>query len=382
MRSMYLSLNKNKAFTLVEILVGILIFSLVVIWWFQALSSVTVWKARLVHKATTQKQVIYFSQRIFEEIKLWWLIDYEEYFNREIVWTTFMSGHYDTPTWFWNFWNNGNVWTSTYGDGFYYCLSGDGISEKMTGTGCIDAFNSTSIDYSGKSQRYGQYSFQFIDYNSNFDSDGGDENGDGSVLWDDDDEYLWRWPEWFSSGVDIKELYLLSGDKTNRTLFRWNVKKDPSSPSSLSCTIDGNNAITWSGCLGTIEYLKLEWRDWWMDHVISTDDIWEYDGVVDTWLVHSDFSWGANIVAWSDNWNYWVQLFPDTINVSDFKVFVYPNKDLDLSWKEMNDSINIAPYVRIQLSILPSWKSRRQMKGTTEEINFSTTIALSDIFSK
>ena len=52
----------------------------------------------------------------------------------------------------------------------------------MTGTGCIDAFNSTSIDYSGKSQRYGQYSFQFIDYNSNFDSDGGDENGDGSVL--------------------------------------------------------------------------------------------------------------------------------------------------------------------------------------------------------
>jgi hypothetical protein len=68
--------------------------------------------------------------------------------------------------------------------------------------------------------------------------------------------------------------------------------------------------------------------------------------------------------------------------VSDFKVFVYPNKDLDLSWKEMNDSINIAPYVRIQLSILPSWKSRRQMKGTPEEINFSTTIALSDIFSK
>jgi hypothetical protein len=53
-----------------------------------------------------------------------------------------------------------------------------------------------------------------------------------------------------------------------------------------------------------------------------------------------------------------------------------------LSWKEVDDSINISPYVRIQLSILPSWKSRRKIKGTPEEIHFSTTIALSDIFSK
>ena len=376
------SMQNKGAFTLVEILVGILIFSLVVIWWFQALSAVTIWKARLVHKATTQKQIIYFSQRLFEEIKLWGLIDYEEYFNRQIVWTSFMSGHYDTPSWFWNFWNNGSVWTTMYWDNFYYCLSWNGLSEKMTGTGCIDAHNSPFLDYSGKPQRYWQYSFQFIDYNSNFDNDGWDENGDGNILWDDDDEYLGKWPEWFVSWVDVKELYLLSGDKTKRTLFRWKVEKDPSAPATFNCSIDGNNIITGSWCIGTIEFLKLEWRDWWMDHVISTDDIWEYDGVIDTWLVQNDFSWGTNKVAGSDNENYWVPLFPDTINISDFKVFVYPNKDLNLSWKEVDDSINISPYVRIQLSILPSWKSRRKIKGTPEEIHFTTTIALSDIFSK
>jgi hypothetical protein len=169
---------------------------------------------------------------------------------------------------------------------------------------------------------------------------------------------------------------------TKRTLFRWNVRRDPRSPSGVTCSIDSSNVITGSGCLWTIEFLKLDGRDWWMDHVISTDDTWEYDGVIDTWLVDSDFSWVADKVAWSDSGNYWVPLFPDTINVSDFKVFVYPNKDLDLSWKEVDDSINISPYVRIQLSILPSWNSRRKINGTPEEIHFSTTIALSGVFSK
>jgi prepilin-type N-terminal cleavage/methylation domain-containing protein len=60
---------RREAFTLVEILVGILIFSLIIIGGFQAFSSVTVGKVRLIHQANTQKQIIYFSQRLFEEVK-------------------------------------------------------------------------------------------------------------------------------------------------------------------------------------------------------------------------------------------------------------------------------------------------------------------------
>jgi hypothetical protein len=43
----------------------------------------------------------------------------------------------------------------------------------------IDSDNSAgekNQNYSGYQQRYGQYSFQFIDYNSNYNDDEGDEN--------------------------------------------------------------------------------------------------------------------------------------------------------------------------------------------------------------
>ena len=39
-------------------------------------------------------------------------------------------------------------------------------------------------------QRYGQYALQFIDYNSNADGDNGDEDGNLSVLDDEDDKDL------------------------------------------------------------------------------------------------------------------------------------------------------------------------------------------------
>jgi hypothetical protein len=34
------------------------------------------------------------------------------------------------------------------------------------------------------------------------------------------------------------------------------------------------------------------------------------------------------------------------------------------------------------LSILPSWKSRKKIKWNPQEVKFSTTIALTDIFSR
>jgi hypothetical protein len=76
-------------------------------------------------------------------------------------------------------------------------VSGNNISDVVSGTGCVSSLNmnengQSDQDYEGFFQRYGQYSFQFIDYNSNYDADGGDENGDGEIVGDDDDEYLGR----------------------------------------------------------------------------------------------------------------------------------------------------------------------------------------------
>jgi len=57
-----------------------------------------------------------------------------------------------------------------------------------------------------------------------------------------------------------------------------------------------------------------------------------------------------------------VNLFPDTIHVSDFEIYAYPNKDRELAWKEDENHVNIAPYIRLTLKLQPSWKKRKLIK--------------------
>lgn len=365
----------------------ILIFSIVILWGFEALSAVNVWKIKLIEKTNITKDVVYFSEKLFEEIKSWGTIDYEEYFNRKVVGLNTSNGHYTTPTWFWNFWNGGGVWSTTYGTWFYYCRSWSGAS-MWTG-GCYN--NSFNTYWSGVvwiPQRYGQYAFQFIDYNSNMNDEESycwgswsglwDENCSGSIRWDDDDEHLWVWPVVFSGWENVKELYLISGDKKTRTLFRWTWKDDESPQKPAGATCSGDNF--WSGCIGTIEMLKLEGKDLGMNHNGS----WEgtYDGIIDTWMIHPSFGTGADIVAGSNDFSYRQPLFPDTVNVTDFQVYLYPNIDIKHSWKDTTPSSNINPYLRLSITLEPSWKKRSGMKGEIPKYTINTTINLVDYFTQ
>jgi len=375
---------KNKAFTLIEILIWILIFSIVIIWGFKAFSSVTIWKIRLIQKTNIEKESIYFTQKLFEMIKLWWTIDYEEYFNRKVVWTAYASWHYLKETWFWNFGPNWSVWTITFWNNFYYCVSWSWTTNKMWTNWCYNSnYNTLWANTLLKPQRYWEYSFQFIDYNSNYNGDKWDENWDWNIVWDDDDEYLWKWPSVFTWGVDVKEIYLISWDHKTRTVLRWKVKKDPDIPtgSTINCNFWNGSSPTWSWCLWTIEFLKLDWKDWGFDHDPLTTWTWLYDWVIDTWLINDDFTWKSNIIAWS--WasyeQYWQRLFPKKMNIENFKVEAYPNKDINLAWKE---NINISPYLRISFSIAPAWRERLKMKWHFPTLNFSTTVNLTDIYSK
>jgi hypothetical protein len=162
-------------------------------------------------------------------------------------------------------------------------------------------------------------------------------------------------------------------------LFRWSVIKDPDTTNW--CSFDASNNITWSGCLWNIEYLKLEWEDRWMDHNLSIVDSTQWDWVVDTWVINKDFTWWASIVAWTTN-TPWVPLFPSSINVSEFKIYAYPNKDIWYDWKNDTAWSNIAPYLILKLKLMPSWKSRKQVWWAWKELDFSMTISLSDIYSK
>lgn len=385
--------NFKGWFTLIEIMLWILIFSMVILWWFYALNAIWIWKIKLIQTVDITKDAYYFTEKFFQEIKSWWTIDFEEYFNRKIVWNTTQSWHYSIPTWFWNFWKWGKILnvssSSDYWNWFYYCRSLNWVN--MWTWWC---FNNTWTDFSSTAswvsfnallsepQRYWQYAFQFIDYNSNLSSDLWDENGNWNIRWDDDDESLWLWPTVFDIWNPIPEIYLISWDWKTRTLFRWKVWYDKNHPkynawthSNPDCNI---STLTWSWCLWTIEFLKLEWKDWWINHTKSW--IWAYDWIIDTWIISPKFTWWTDVIAWSNNVNYWQPLFPEDINVKSFKAYLYPNIDVKNAWKDSSNSSNINPYLRINITVTPSWKKLAQIKWKIPEINLTTNVNLSNYF--
>lgn len=380
-----------KAFTLVEIMIWILIVSTVIISWFQAYSSIALWKINLVEKTNMQKDSFYFTEKLFQIIKQWGTLDYEEYFNRRVVWTSTSSWHYRNPTWFWNYWKWWDL-INNYGEWFYYCAS-QSISNNIWDQGCYNnwlsyysdgnSYWSSIWDY----QRYWEYSLQFIDYNSNMNSDDWDENNDWSIIWDDDDEILWNWPSVFTSWTDVKEIYLISWNWTKRTIIRWNIKQDNYAPpwsicNAVSTTDFSDPDLDW--CRWTIEFLKLEWYDYWLDHDVNLIDTdWtQYDWAIDTWSYDSQFTWWNTDELATNWWNYWKELFPGTVNVTDFKVYAYPNIDPEDSWKNDTESSKISPYITINFKIKPSWEVRSRLKNDWKEINLTTTINLTDIYSK
>lgn len=387
----------KKAFTLIEIMIWMLIVVVVLISAFEAYTLLLTGKIRLIEKTDMQKESFYFTEKFFQLVKWGWTLDYEEYFNRRVVWTETSSWHYFKETWFGNFWKDWNVWSENYWDWFYYCRSWDWTS--MTATwGCYNnealMANSswTTIGLTWKSpQRYWEYSFQFIDYNSNYDDDLWNEDWTWGIIWDDDDEKIWNWPEAFSWS-EVKELYLLSWDKKHRTFFRYTFKKDENAPKTTEYNCDKNSDWTWSWCLWNIEFLRLVWKDRWMDHNSNNIDNTQNDWVIDTWIIDPQFAWtdwssgNPHIIAGSDNKNYWKKLFPDDINVTKFRVFAFPNIDSTKTWKESNPEklkkINISPYVIINFSVKPSWKLRRVIKWEVRPLNFNTTVNLTEVFSK
>ncbi len=386
--------NKKNAFTLIEIMIWILIISAILIVSFDTITKVSFWKIKLIDSSNIEKEAFFFAQRLYETIKKSWNIDYEEYWNRKVIWNSaYSSGHYSINTGFWNFWDWGNIWTTTYWESFYYCRSRNW--DQMWSWWCVNTFNDkdwdasttsdSDLNYSWKPQRYWEYSFQFIDYNSNADNDLWDEDWDNLIIWDDDDEYLWNWPEAFTWWINVKELYLISADKIHRTFIRLNYVLDPNAPSWATCsTSDWWITYTWTWCFWKIEFLKLIWKDRGMDHNSGSVDLngTQYDGVIDTWLIDPDFAWWTEVIAGSASTNYWLPLFSDNINVKSFKVYPYPNKDINLAWKDNSSWTNVSPYVRIDLLLSPSWKIKKKIKGKIPEFKYSTTISLLDIYSR
>lgn len=368
-------------FSLVELMLGILITSIIMIAGFQALASIWIGKVKLIEQTKIEQEAYFSLERLFELIKTWGTIDYEEYWNRYNYNTTYASGHFLQNSGFWNFGSN------------YYCLSWTGT---MMGTGgCLTTFNTRSdfsnldSDYSWSRQPYNSYKKQFIDFNGDADWDLGNEDastsGQEDFKWDDDDVFLGMWPEAFSSTGLVSELYLINPDGTERTFFRWSVKQDPDAPAFATCNFANQQFPTGTGCLGTIQFLKLTWIDEGYDHGPYAWSpawwLWDDDGEIDTWLIHKDFdpSYATWVLAGSGTYDYWQNIFPDTVHVSNVSFYAFPNKQLQYSWKDSNNQIQIAPYIQLKMTLQPSWKEKGKIRWLVPEVDIATTIHLLDL---
>lgn len=93
-----------------------------------------------------------------------------------------------------------------------------------------------------------------------------------------------------------------------------------------------------SGCLGNIEMLKLVGKDVGMLHTgASVLSVGRYDGVIDTWECHPDFSCTLPSGASYE----WVNIFPEFINVKSVHFYPYPEKDFRYAWKEADDALTL-----------------------------------------
>ena len=371
-------------FSLIEIMVGILIVSFISLAWFQALSSVGIGKIKLIERTNMQQEAYFMSEKLFELIKTGGTIDYEEYWNRHATGTLSYSGwHFSQNT---AFWNEGTK---------YYCLSGNGSGSIMWTGGCLTAFNrianaTGSLSYSWQTQVYNSYKSQFVNYNGDYDNDFWNEDASTesqeNFKGDDDDLFLWIGPDAFPySGSWVTELYLINNEGTERTYFRWKVRQDPyAAAASIYCNFGNGQFPTGSGCLGTIQMLKLTGVDEGYDHGAYAGNppgwFWDDDGEIDTWLIHKDFdpNYSTGRLATFSSDAYWQDIFPDTIHVKEAMFFAYPNVDLRYAWKDARPQKQIAPYVQIKMILEPSYRQKLRIAWAPPQVPITTTIHLSD----
>ena len=370
-------------------MVSMTIFGLLMISVLDSVANIGIARTKSMTRIILLEELYFFSEKLASSIKDGGIIDYEEYWNRQVVWTGSATWHYLLPTGFWNYWLSGSIGSTQYGSWYYYCRSQDTLMTKV-GTGwCLGAsVNSSTISHVGWYQRYGQYKLQYTDFNGNNDVDTTfwDEDNNGNIREDEDDKDLGDGPivlSWSSP-----ELYLYNPTTKERVLFRYSYRPDEVW-SPVSC-----NMTTGVGCVGNIEILRLKGKDLGLSHSWTPWDIGLFDGIIDTWLCHPDWScngptipplvWWGRLPTWNDS--EWIKMFPDYVDVRKLSFSIYPQKDPWRSWAA-NDCLSwcpswfispfIQPYVRVQMTLWLTWEKRRLIRWDDPTIAISTTISLS-----
>ena len=274
-------------------------------------------------------------------------VDYEEYFNRQMVWCVNSWGLLTWSNFKWNVWlswycteftaygneNSTEKWrrwsriNSGYHD-IYYCSSDREENQRLS-------HRVLKREYCWKwwkRQSFGQYAALFTDVKEPTNNE--------------DDKNLWQ-PvmDWLNSvnaianGDNIQELYLISHDWKSRLFFRRKLTNQTSGYAQYR-----------------IQMLRLRWFDAWQDHNFDSTNIeWLYDWQIDTWACDTSmwFIWSWESVWWAYSGyhlpndvddcridlTYWsTSIFAWNLNIS-------PINDPILYWSQQERQIN--PYMKI-----------------------------------
>ncbi len=359
--------KKYKGFTLLEIIIAaVLFFSLVAV-------SLSLYRNffQVKRDIEIKQLLVQNSYKIVEQINQFfkdYTIDYEEYFNRSIVWCdkinpSFFSWNvmFIEKDWscdvFSSYGNFNNFSSDTNRHQLYYCssigpsqISPQQVNENPTvlsWDGCVTASMNTWW------QSFGQYALQFLDVAD-------DADGEAWSVWDDDDALIWNWPMatiLWQSGA--QELYLISQDKKQRVFLRRKLIE----------SWDRNwDWIVWNSPvdnLYALQILKLKSFDAWDNHDFSlTNSSGVYDWQIDTWAC--DF-WQWFICNWNSiGWLFsgyrlpvngddgWVSFFNWDITISSRSISLSPLKDPLLANNHQESQIQ--PFLTVIITFHPYWK--------------------------
>lgn len=414
-------MKKKLWFTLLETLIVLTIFFFVITITLSAYLQIVDLKNGVEARQSLVENTYFIMERLQTTMKNY-TIDYEEYYNRKMVWCDSPWDADWSSVFLWDSWVNGycdrftaygnwnSIWGSLQGIGLndnehrlYYCSSvintdetnvfakvkaipgAANVARFKAGSGCNEywfAFSTTPDWF----QSFGQYALHFLDTNDDVDF----------VTWslnDDDDIDMGVWPIWVGDNKNAKELYLISQDWTHRIMLRRKLVGSGDWDKSW---------VTWdvaSDYLYSIEILKLRGFDAGHRHDFDTNSsVGVYDWVIDTWAC--DFQewfvcWDSNkdwIVNGSDSYSSisniysWfvvplhendgrVNLFGDDVTVNWRNIDISPVKNPGLAWKQNYFQIN--PHMTILLDTYLYWKNRLQKVWWATLENYWMTVQTS-----
>lgn len=352
----------KKAFTLVEMLIVSVLASMIL----TITISVYFQMSRIKMEVWMKQTLIKGTYDIVEKLNITvrdYTLDYEEYFNRKVVWCDVAA--WDTFTWDVDSLGTGNAYCdlSTYygnksrkGDNWwlYYCSTGTpatsepneiiSVSDNSPNPNNVELWywcwgGDKSPTGKGGPQSFGQYKWQF--WNAM-----GDQDGEDWALLDDDDNDYGIGPMAIEDPDNAKELYLISSDGKKRIFIRRELEK------TQSFGADGDK-VDWN--LYSLNILKLRWFDAWEQHDFQNGS-GVYDGLIDTWAC----DYGEWFACWwdlipgytsynlpSDGNDGWAPLTSKDITIVDWNLQLYPTTNANYYWS--TGSMQVNPYMKIKL---------------------------------